>query len=91
MIDLNPNTRLIDLTVGQLLELIETATTRQATTTEEPKVLEYGIGGIARIFNCSIATANRIKKSGVIDKAITQRGRLIVIDKNEAIKLFNNK
>lgn len=31
----------------------------------------YGIEGIARIFGCSVPTANRIKKSGIIDKAIT--------------------
>lgn len=31
----------------------------------------YGLAGIARLFGCSIPTANRIKKSGVIDKAIT--------------------
>ena len=27
----------------------------------------YGIEGIAQIFGCSVPTANRIKKSGVID------------------------
>mgnify|MGYP001329665657 CR=1 FL=1 len=40
----------------------------------------YGIEGIARIFGCSVPTANRIKKSGIIDKAITQIGRKIVVD-----------
>ena len=40
----------------------------------------YGIRGIAEIFNCSLPTANRIKKSGRIDKAITQVDRKIVID-----------
>jgi len=35
----------------------------------------YGIKGIAKIFNASIPTANRIKKSGKIDGAITQIGR----------------
>ena len=32
----------------------------------------YGIEGIAQIFGCSVPTANRIKKSGVIDDAITR-------------------
>ena len=36
------------------------------------KYYVYGLAGIARLFGCSIPTANRIKKSGVIDKAITQ-------------------
>ena len=35
--------------------------------------LAYGIKGIAETFGCSIPTANRIKKSGIIDKAITQK------------------
>lgn len=47
----------------------------------------YGIEGIARIFGCSVPTANRIKKSGVIDKAITQIGRKIVIDADLALAL----
>lgn len=89
MIDIDPKTRLIDLTVGQLLKLIESAS--EKPTQDEPKErrFEYGIAGIARIFNCSISTANRIKASGKIDKAISQRGRLIVIDADEAINLFN--
>lgn len=89
MIDINPNTRLIDLTVGQLLELIESASGKPKEAA--PRRLEYGIAGIARIFNCSISTANRIKASGKIDKAISQRGRLIVIDADKAINLFNEK
>lgn len=47
----------------------------------------YGIEGIARIFGCSVPTANRIKKSGVIDKAITQIGRKIVINADLALAL----
>lgn len=89
MIDINPNTRLIDLTVGQLLELIESAKGTPTQDAPKERRLEYGIAGIARIFNCSISTANRIKASGKIDKAISQRGRLIVIDAEKAIELFN--
>lgn len=90
MIDINPNTRLIDLTVGQLLELIESASGKPTQDAPKERRLEYGIAGIARIFNCSISTANRIKASGKIDKAISQRGRLIVIDADKALKLFND-
>lgn len=48
---------------------------------------EHGIAGIAKIFGCSIPTANRIKKSGVIDSAITQVGRKIVVDSELALSL----
>ena len=43
--------------------------------------------GIARVFGCSVPTANRIKKSGIIDKAITQIGRKIVVDADLALSL----
>lgn len=49
--------------------------------------LAYGIRGIAETFGCSIPTANRIKKSGLIDKAISQAGRKIVLDVDLALEL----
>lgn len=93
MIKIDPNTRLIDLTVGDLMELIESIqgdkTAPQAATAPEKKYV-YGIAGIAQIFNCSMTTANRIKASGRIDKAISQTGRIIVVDADLALELFNN-
>ena len=47
----------------------------------------YGIEAIARVFGSSVPTANRIKKSGIIDKAITQIGRKIVVDADLALSL----
>lgn len=91
MIKIDPNTRIIDLTVGQLMELLESVQGATEHAPEQERRLVYGIVGIAQIFNCSIATANRIKKSGKINKAISQRGRLIVVDANKALELFNNK
>ena len=55
------------------------------------KRYEYGIRGIAKVFGCSIPTANRIKKSGVIDSAITQVGRKIIVDADRALELAQNK
>lgn len=51
----------------------------------------YGIVGIAKLFGCSMPTANRIKKSGKIDKAITQIGRKIIVDANLALELAGRK
>ena len=51
----------------------------------------YGILGIAQLFGCSMPTAHRIKKSGKIDKAITQIGRKIIVDADLAIKLAGRK
>lgn len=92
MMEITSDTRIIDLTVGQLMDLFAKA---QAPATQaqpkEAKRLVYGIAGIAQIFNCSMTTANRIKASGRIDDAITQHGRIIVVDANKALQLFNNK
>lgn len=93
MIKIDPNTRIIDLTVGELMELIEAAQTEKTTPqvpTAHEKRFVYGIAGIAQVFNCSMTTANRIKASGRIDRAIMQNGRIIVVDADLALELYNN-
>lgn len=49
--------------------------------------LVHGIDGLADLFGCSRPTAQRIKNSGVIDKAIYQVGRTITIDADLALEL----
>ena len=61
----------------------------QETPTEKRYV--YGIAGLCEIFGCSKPTAIRIKKSGRIDKEITQVGRKIVIDAELALQLASSK
>ena len=51
----------------------------------------YGIHGIAQLFGCSMPTAHRIKKSGKIDRAITQIGRKIIVDADLALELAGHK
>ena len=51
----------------------------------------YRILGIAKLFECSLPTANRIKKGGKIDKAITQIGRKIIVDAELALELAGKK
>ena len=60
------------------------------TEPAKPRRLVYGIKGIADTFGCSIPTANRIKRSGIIDDAITQVGRKIVVDADLALELAAN-
>lgn len=83
-----PETRIIDLTVSQLVELIENTMKATRTELKKEKRLVYGIAGIASVFGCSIATANRIKKSGVIKDAIMQDKRLIIVDADRAVELW---
>lgn len=58
---------------------------------DSSKKYVYGIVGIAQLFGCSMPTANRIKQSGKIDKAITQIGRKIIVDADLALELAGRK
>lgn len=51
--------------------------------------LVYGIKGLCDLLQCSKATAHRIKNSGIIKDAITQKGRKIVIDAQKALDLIH--
>ena len=80
------------LTVGQLKEVLGANETQpQPAPIQEAKKFCYGIRGIAELFNCSIVTANRIKKSGKIDGAITQIGRKIIVQADLALELAGRK
>lgn len=85
---INPNTRIIDLTVGELMELLGQQQSVVVDNAPKEKRLVYGIAGIAQLFNCSMTTANRIKASGKIDKAISQCGRMITVDADLALELM---
>ena len=58
---------------------------------KEEKRYVYGLAGIARLFGCSLPTANRIKQSGKINRAITQIGRKIIVDADLALDLAGRK
>lgn len=82
------NKPLWQMTAAEFLALQkEKADTNPAITGNHPKKYVYGIAGIAQLFGCSIPTANRIKKSGKIKKAITQIGRKIIVDADMALDL----
>lgn len=88
--------RIIDMTASEFADVLAEALVRAGyEKREEENTLEssrrnlvYGIGGIAQLFNCSMTTANRIKASGKIDKAISQCGRMITVDADLALQLM---
>ena len=91
----NMNTPIWQLTVGEFIELQE-----RFRRIDEPvekvevkpeKRLVCGLKGIASIFQCSITTAQKIKNDGVIDKAITQLGKKIIVDADLALKLAKER
>lgn len=56
--------------------------------TPEKHRLVYGLAGLSQLLGCSISTAARIKKSGVLDPAIHQTGKIIVVDADLALDLM---
>ena len=68
------------LTIDEFREL-------QLQITKE-KTYEYGIKGLAKILGCSRSKAYQIKASGILDDAIIQNGKVIVIDVDKALQLF---
>lgn len=87
----DPNTRIIDLTLGELLDAVEQRVKEvlagKPRADEKKKRYVYGLKGLAQLFGCSKTTASRIKISGKIDKAITQIGALLIIDADLALEL----
>ncbi len=59
----------------------------ESTQPSSQKRYVQGYQGIATLFGCSKSTAQRIKKSGIIDEAITQVNRKILIDADLALRL----
>lgn len=82
------NTPLFQLTIGEFLELQKKQISILFSAVNK---YEYGIKGLAKILGCSRSRANKIKKSGILDEAIYQDGKIIIIDREKALELFNRK
>ena len=82
--------RIIDLTLGELMDAIDERIEAAAQKPEKPKTAKRyvcGLKGLAILLGCSKTTAARLKASGRIDAAITQVGALLIIDADLALKL----
>ena len=66
--------------------LMESFTSVDAEPSSQKRYVQ-GYQGIASLFGCSKSTAQRIKKSGIIDDAITQVNRKILVDADLALQL----
>ena len=94
---MDPDTPLFKLTVGELMDLIEQRIKEQPAAESDRQIAPagkryvYGLNGIASLFGCSRTQAHRIKKSGKIDGAIKQTGRLIIVDAEKALNLAADK
>jgi len=82
----------VHLTVDELEKLIESAVSKAILQEEKPKkTYVYGLDGIAKLFNVSKPSAQRIKNSGIISPAIRQIGRKIIVDVDLALSLCQPK
>lgn len=79
----NLETPLWQLTVGEFLEISKSLIYE--------KKYEYGLKGLAKILGCSVSKASEIKSTGILDDAIVQKGKIIIIDKEKALQLFAQK
>jgi hypothetical protein len=88
---INSSTPIALLTVGQLMELLNSEKKQETVSIPETsKRLVYGLHGIRNLFNVSHATAFRYKET-IIKDAVSQNGRKIVVDVDKALELFNSK
>lgn len=77
-------TKISDLTVGEFRTLMEDC---MGTRVEHPKAVS-GLKGLADLFGVSVTTAKRLKASGVLNAAISQSGRTIIINADKALELY---
>lgn len=82
---MDANTRIIDMTAGELLKYLQS----ELGTATKGKRFVYGYKGVAELFNCSKPTASKLIH-GKIKAAVCQHGRKIVVDADRALKLFNS-
>lgn len=85
------NTRIIDLTWGELRQAIMSLIEERPARTQGDNMVK-GIAGIMELFQCSQRTANRLK-NGILAPAVQQcaKGHTIMLDKDLAIKLYNQQ
>ena len=83
MKNIDPLTPIWKLTVEEFMEVCK-------ELSSEGKY-EYGLKGLAKLLGCSVSKASEIKSSGILNNAIIQRGNIIIINKEKALKLFAKK
>ena len=90
------NKALFQATLGDLREMIEELFSPGGDLPEEPqyevkKHLVYGLAGLAKLLGVCKSTASKIKKTGILDPAISQHGKVIVTDADLALELMKAK
>ena len=91
------NKPLFQSTLGDLVEVLkeELGFASESGNDEKGNTFPFGsrhyvrgMKELAVALHCSISTAQRIKSSGVIDAAISQNGKVVVIDVERALDIL---
>lgn len=88
---------LYTLTIGEFVELLDQHLAEVAKSGADRSVasassgrLVFGLRGIQSLFNCSHKQA-QYYKDHIINEAVSQNGRKIVVDADLALKLFDQR
>lgn len=91
------DTRLVDMTIGELLDILENREIRLKAEIIEaigPKQREeeveyvYGLDGLMVLLGLKSKTTASKLVNGLLKPAVKRNGRTILVDKNKAIELF---
>ena len=98
---MNRNKMIFNLTVGEFIEALQEGIGFSSPVVNEEQMVQqntrvqkhyvYGLKGLCSLLGCSLSTAARIKKSGAIDAATSQRGKIIVFDADLVLDLLSVK
>lgn len=90
---------ILSLTVGEFIEALQEGLGFSSPMVNEEQMMQqnarvqkhyvYGLKGLCSLLGCSLSTAARIKKSGIIDAATSQRGKIIVFDADLVLDLLS--
>lgn len=85
----NKNSPLIYLSFDEFCAMMEKRYPFLKTKTKpSDDTYAYGLKGLADLLGASTSTAARIKKSGILNDAISQSGKTIIINKARALELI---
>lgn len=88
--NVNLETRVIDLTLGELLAALdckikEVVNKTDCNSLSERKII-YGLLGIAKTLGCHTSTVNRMKRKGVFKGYLSQMGKTITAYEDDIIQ-----
>lgn len=83
----NENTRLIDLTVGELRDIFSQLI--PTPPKKEPVEVVYGHKGLCDLLGVSTSTAQRLVSSGKLKKATYKTGRKVCFNKSQVLDILN--